>query len=137
MQPVRFIITGDRNWSNPDVIRAILVAIRTAYGPHVKIVHGSARGADLIAAALAAEIFGADSVEPYPADWERHGKRAGPIRNQEMLTKSIERSTLDGYRLLGGFAFHDDLANSKGTKDMVTRMEKAGLKVMKVTTDTK
>lgn len=46
---------------------------------------GGARGAD-----RNAEIWAEQRGYPvrvYPADWDKHGKKAGPIRNQEMLDK--------------------------------------------------
>jgi len=52
------------------------------------------------------------------ADWDRWGNKAGPIRNQEMLDRGRPNYAL---------AFHDDLNKSKGTKDMVERLKKAGI----------
>ncbi len=47
------------------------------------MIHGGAKGADALGARWAAE----NSVETVvvPADWETHGKAAGPIRNAKML----------------------------------------------------
>jgi hypothetical protein len=59
-------------------------------------------------------------VQPYPADWEKYGKAAGSIRNSEMLTKGKPHGVL---------AFHNDLVNSKGTKNMVVQSLKAGIPV--------
>lgn len=63
---------------------------------------------------------------PFPADWNRHHKAAGPIRNRVMLeelNKSQEKLVL---------AFHDDLAASKGTADMCRISRKADVKVIHV-----
>lgn len=60
------------------------------------------------------------SHERYPADWEKHGKAAGPIRNQQMLTEGKPDIVV---------AFSDNLSNSKGTADMCRRAHKAGLPV--------
>lgn len=70
-------------------------------------------------AGLAAQECGLD-VEVYPAQWNEHGRRAGPIRNQQMLTEG--RPDIVVY-------FHLDIDASKGTRDMVTRSRKAGLPV--------
>lgn len=40
----------------------------------------------------------------FPAKWNEHGKAAGPIRNQQMLTEGKPDVV---------FAFHDDIASSK------------------------
>jgi hypothetical protein len=84
---VRVMVTGSRRWTDEDAIRRALhfaaggMGMETA--PGVTLIHGAARGADTIAAHLAVVLGW--SVVPYPADWSRHGKAAGPIRNREML----------------------------------------------------
>lgn len=48
-----------------------------------KVIHGGASGADTLAG-----MWGATrdiEVTEYRADWEKYGKKAGPIRNQQML----------------------------------------------------
>lgn len=47
------------------------------------LAHGQARGADALAAAWC-RARGVQCV-PFPADWQRHRKAAGPIRNRLML----------------------------------------------------
>lgn len=73
------------------------------------VIHGDARGADRMArdAALRLGLI----LIAFPADWEYYGKGAGPIRNRQM----IEEGTPDFV-----LAFHDDLASSKGTRDMIS-----------------
>ena len=80
------------------------------------IIHGGCRGADLLAADVAKEL--SIPTEEYPADWNTHGRSAGPKRNQQMLDKGKPTFVL---------AFHDDIDESKGTKDMVLRAKKAHL----------
>jgi hypothetical protein len=55
----------------------------------------------------------------YPADWTRHGKAAGPKRNQLMLDKEKPDLVI---------AF----PGGKGTADMVARAKAQGFKVMEV-----
>ena len=50
-------------------------------------------------------------MERYPADWDRHGRQAGVIRNRQMITEGNPNLVV---------AFHADIERSKGTKDMVT-----------------
>ena len=59
-------------------------------------------------------------LHEYPADWARHGKRAGPLRNLRMLHEGRPDLVL---------AFHDDIENSKGTAHMVTIAQRAGVDV--------
>lgn len=63
--------------------------------------------------------------ESYPTDWNRYGKAAGPIRNQQMLDEGKPDIVV---------AFSDTLVkpNGKptGTGDMVIRAKKADLPVI-------
>jgi hypothetical protein len=59
-------------------------------------------------------------VLSFPADWARFGRAAGPIRNQRMLDEGKPTLVL---------AFHNNIVESKGTKDMVKRARKAGIRV--------
>lgn len=61
---------------------AALEAARSA-GKVAVIIHGNARGADLLADQYAREK--SLRVLSFSADWNLHGRRAGPIRNKQML----------------------------------------------------
>lgn len=79
------------------------------------LVHGAATGAD----SLAAEWWGDIQERPteaHPADWDRHGKAAGPIRNQEMVDSGLDLC----------IAF----PGGRGTADMIRRCEAAGVPVV-------
>lgn len=52
----------------------------------------------------------------YPADWEKHGRAAGPIRNEKMLIVGTPDMVL---------AF----PGGRGTADMIRKAEAAGLPV--------
>ena len=54
------------------------------------VLHGGARGADA-AIGRAAHQLGWSSVV-MPAQWERHGRAAGPIRNRELVEQAIARA---------------------------------------------
>ena len=51
------------------------------------LLHGAARGADQ-AIAAAAEQLGWPQIA-CPAHWQQHGRAAGPIRNRQMLQRSM------------------------------------------------
>jgi YspA, cpYpsA-related SLOG family len=87
------------------------------YPPDTTVIHGDCKGADTWAA-LAALQQG-KRVIPYPADWKRLGRAAGPLRNQRMLSEGKPDLIL---------AFPKEPL-SGGTKDMVDRANKAGIPV--------
>lgn len=82
----------------------------------MEIVTGDCRGADEMIRSFATGTKRKVSI--YRADWLFHGKAAGPIRNQHMLDEGKPDLVL---------AFHDNIEESKGTKDMVRRALKAGI----------
>ena len=57
-------------------------------------------------------------VLSYPAEWNKFGRAAGPMRNKRML--------IDGKPDMV-FAFHDDIENSKGTANMIKITREAGI----------
>ena len=54
------------------------------------LLHGGARGADA-AIGRAAQQLGWSALV-MPAQWERHGRAAGPIRNRELLEQAIAKA---------------------------------------------
>lgn len=80
------------------------------------IIQGGASGADTLAALWAShrEI----EVRTYPANWAKHGRSAGPIRNQQMLDEAKPELVV---------AF----PGGKGTLDMMTRAEEQGFPVFR------
>lgn len=116
---MKVLCCGDRNWTDWQVIERELRGL----GPLTVIVEGDARGADRMCGHVARRLN--YDVVPVPAQWERYGRAAGVKRNQQMLDEhpDIERV----------LAFHPDLAQSKGTADMVRRARAAGIPVTVVT----
>ena len=98
------VVTGDREWTNPDIVIRRLSTLQSTD----TLVHGAARGLDTMAGVCATEM--GLTVHAMPADWTAHGRAAGPIRNRAMV---------DTYKPDLVLAFHDDITQSKGTLDMV------------------
>lgn len=118
---MKVLVCGSRNWSNISRLRRVM-----AWLPDDAIViHGGCRGADQMAASTAKK-FGMEVVE-YKADWSRHGKAAGPIRNQLMLDDGKPDMVI---------AFADDVSTTRGTLDMVQRAKAAGVPVLVVQSTT-
>lgn len=78
------------------------------YG-NIEIITGGARGADALGKRFAEE-YNLKHAE-FKADWQQHGKAAGPIRNREMANYTDI-----------GIGFHDD--KSRGTANMINTLRK-------------
>ena len=76
----RILITGSRDWTD----RATIADALRAYAHDgATIVSGACpKGADRI---CEEEWEGNGPVELHPAEWSRHGRRAGFVRNAEMV----------------------------------------------------
>lgn len=82
----RLLITGSRDWTDRGVIRDALAAWFNEFGrnPESVLISGACpTGADAIAESLWAQ--NGLPLERHRADWAKHGRMAGPIRNREMV----------------------------------------------------
>jgi hypothetical protein len=111
----KVIICGDRAWSNVDSIRKVVSNLKTIHGNSLFIIEGGAAGADVIAGMICEDLSVHYAV--VKALWETRGRGAGPQRNRVMLA-------LEPNEVIG---FHENIAASKGTKDMLTIAAKAGV----------
>lgn len=67
-------------------------------------------------------------VEARPADWDEHGRRAGPIRNTAMVSECVTAKEIDGAVVeVAGFPYGD----SRGTKGCLALARAAGLEVIR------
>jgi hypothetical protein len=111
---VRVIVCGGRDYRDRVAVFAALDRLHAERGIGFLMQGACPTGADYFAwqwANARRVLCGA-----YPAKWDKHGKRAGPIRNAEI----IERGAPDGVVAFPG---------GSGTADMVQQAEAAGLKV--------
>lgn len=115
---MRVLVCGDRNWDNEKAILRELKNLEKLFGKISCLIHGDCRGADRQAGS-AAEKMGI-KIEKYPAEWDKYGKAAGPIRNGQMLTDGNPDVVL---------AFHENIGRSVGTADMVRQSKMANLTV--------
>ena len=84
---VKVLVCGSRDWADKDHIADVLADL--ACERNVEVIHGGARGADRMAGEVAA-LYGY-RVRVFPADWDSHGRRAGIIRNLQMLDENPDR----------------------------------------------
>lgn len=118
----RVLICGSRTFGYSEAEVAAFEAAMQAWvakhGRPTTIIEGCARGADSMAEDWAA--MQNVPVMHFPAQWERYGKSAGPRRNTQMLVEGKPDAVI---------AFSCDLANSRGTANMVSQARKAGVPV--------
>ena len=113
---MRIIITGGRTYTDATTIRQTLAEYHQ--NPPPVLVCGDAPGADREAATVAAYLLGW-RVERHPAQWDRHGRAAGPIRNQHMADLGAD--------LVLAFP------GGRGTAHMVRCAQRAGIPIRRIT----
>ena len=110
----RVIVCGSRTWKDDIRVKVEICALVTHYGD-VTVVHGDCpKGADSHARRWAADRGAKE--ERHPADWNKHGRGAGFIRNQEMADAGADLC----------LAFCNGA--TPGTQDMMRRAHKKGIK---------
>ena len=113
----RIIVCGSRNFCDQDLFDHNMDALLSScHNP--EIISGHARGADKIGE-LYAKTHGIP-CKIFPAQWDKYGKRAGYLRNQEMLQYAIQTTPVVA-------AFWDE--QSRGTADMIRISKAAGAEV--------
>lgn len=115
----RVLVCGGRDFNRPEVVHSALDAVHGMCA-HLEmdmiVIHGDCpRGADAAVKSSRARFW----TSAFPADWNRYGKAAGPIRNQQMLDVGKPDMVL---------AF----PGGRGTADMVRRAKDAGIRVVEV-----
>jgi hypothetical protein len=119
---MKILVCGDRNWKDDIKMNQVFRTLPN----DIILVHGDCRGADQMSAKIGKK-FGF-KVIAYPAKWNIYGKGAGPIRNQQMLDENPDIDLV--------LAFHNGIESSKGTKDMIQRADKKGIKYKLITSKT-
>lgn len=111
----KVIIAGCRDFTDYELLREKCdYHLQNLRLEDIVIVSGHASGADSLG-----ERYAQDrgfQLETYPADWQAHGRAAGPIRNAKMANVA--------HALI---AFWD--GKSRGTKNMIETARKYNLKV--------
>ena len=113
---MRVIICGDRKWTDKEKMEQVIFELFIKYDELI-IIQGEAQGADLMAKSIA--INRNFEHEDYKAQWHYYGRSAGPIRNKLMITEGKPNLVI---------AFHNNIENSKGTKDMIRQAIKNSIK---------
>lgn len=115
----RIIIAGSRGFNNYDfLVKVIDAVIMDNYkDEEITIVSGGARGADKLGEKYAKEKK--YELLVFPAEWNKFGKRAGYIRNEQMaLNADVLVAFWDG--------------TSRGTNHMINLGKKHNLDVFEI-----
>ncbi len=110
---MKVIIAGGRSFDNYELLCEKCTKI-LSNSKDIEIVSGTANGADKLGERFANE--NGYSIKKFPANWDKHGKSAGYIRNKEM---ALYADAL--------IAFWD--GKSKGTALMISLAKGYNLKV--------
>ena len=112
----RILVTGSRDWN--DII-PMMDALYPEFqaDPLATLIHGGARGADTMAGNIWAVWGGKQEV--HPANWAEHGKKAGFLRNREMVDLGADKC----------LAFIKN--ESKGATMCADLAEKAGIETVR------
>jgi len=108
---MKVIIAGSRTITDRKLVE---VAIKASGFTITEVVCGMARGVDTVGFNWAKDNN--IPVKEFPANWNKYGRSAGPIRNKEMADYA---EALIAVMVPG----------SRGTKNMVETATKLGLKV--------
>ena len=117
---IKVIIAGTRDFNDYAFLKKNVDYFLQGINPNneeIEIVSGNARGADKLGERYAKEHN--LPVKLFPANWDKYGKRAGYLRNQEMANYADVL-----------IAFWDE--KSKGTKHMIDIAKKQDLTVIVV-----
>lgn len=111
---MKVIIAGSRdlNVSIGEIDRAVEAAQFSVS----MLVSGGASGIDRVGEMWARSVF--SLVRIFPADWETHGRAAGPIRNAKMASFSDAL-----------IAIYRKGKLTPGTRSMISEARKRGLKI--------
>ena len=123
----RILVCGGRDYKDYDKVSNTLYEITKSrkwyepecFMPKVHIISGATTGADTLAVDWAVANW--CPYTEYPADWKKHGKKAGMIRNQQMIDE-----TPGGVDLVVAFP------GGRGTADMIRRAKKAEVGVIEI-----
>ena len=112
---MKVLVCGGRDYSHWRTVHLALDDLHKAT-PITEVIQGGASGADAHADSWANKRGVRNS--PVYADWDKHGKAAGPIRNKAMLGMKPD--------LVVAFP------GGRGTADMMRQATAAGVKIIKV-----
>lgn len=121
---MKVLFCGSRNWDDVAPILWFLYGM-TYSDKNLVLIEGEAAGADSIARECAHHLNESlpdlsIEVRKYPANWDKYGRAAGPIRNREQFDKEQPDVVV---------GFSSDIHSSRGTRDMLNYAASQGASV--------
>lgn len=113
---MKVLVFGGRGFNRIGLVFKALDQIDAQYGI-TTVIDGVASGADTIAHKWA--LARGKESQRFPAQWDKYGRSAGPIRNKQMLDEGQPEL---------GVAF----PGGPGTENMKMQLKRAGIKVLNV-----
>ena len=83
---MKIAIIGSRDFDNYNLVVATMEEFQTTHPPTTTIVSGGARGADTLGEKWANN--NKIPIKIFLAEWKKHGKAAGLIRNKDIIENS-------------------------------------------------
>lgn len=111
---MRVLVCGGRDFTDQACVFRVLDHLH-ARRPFTLLIEGGATGADALARQWAADRGVPNKT--FHAEWDRHGRAAGPMRNTRMLAEGAPDLVV---------AF----TGSRGTADMIRQARAAGVRVV-------
>ncbi len=110
------LVCGGRDYDDRENVFSALDALHAEHH-FTRVIHGGAMGTDFLAHEWASR--NRIVVRTFMADWDRHGRGAGPIRNRQMLVEGRPD-------LMVAFP------GGKGTENMCSQATKAAVPVVRI-----
>ena len=118
----RIIIAGSRKFNDyPKMVKELDnlgIHLINSINP-IEIVSGHAPGADTLGEKFAKAYD--YPLKIFPAEWDKYGKAAGPIRNEQMAKYAAESDM--------GILIAFPIGESKGTRNMIKLAQQYGLEI--------
>ena len=112
---MRLLVCGGRDFNDKEIVFHLLNQLHTN-DPVSILIHGDAAGADSLGKKWANET--GVKCRAFPADWKTHGKKAGILRNLEMVKYGVD--------VIVAFP------GGKGTANMITLAKKNNITLIEV-----
>lgn len=118
---LKILICGGRHFCDYALLESVVGKVAKDYNfSEIEIVSGHCIGADRLGEAYAKKHN--VSLKIFPAEWKKYGKRAGPIRNKQMI------DYIAAYENKIVIAFTSP--NTKCTKNTIALAKKANIHVI-------